>query len=168
MSFVRPEARAEIWRWREVIFGLLVVALAAYWFTGHGLLHWVSYPAAIAGIALIWIGVPRARFRGPGGGPGVVQIVERRVSYFGPLTGGMIDLNELSALALDATAHPPHWELTVIGEPPLHIPVSAQGADALFDAFQSLPKLNTGKLVGVLDLKEGRHIVWRKTSGGPH
>ncbi|WP_425041025.1 hypothetical protein [Primorskyibacter sp. S187A] len=164
MSFVRDEARAALWRWRETLAGVFVVLLGLYWILrGYGLLYWVGFPVLLAGVALLWAGVPRGRFRGARGGPGVVQIVEGQVSYFGPLTGGMVDLTELKSLDLDATGHPAHWELRGAEAPALHIPVTAQGADTLFDAFQSLPGLSTARLMAALSHRDGRHAVWRRS-----
>lgn len=168
MSFFRPEARAAVWRWRDALVGLAALGLGAYWFSRPGLLAYISYPTLLLGAALTWSGIVRAWFRMRGGdagdGPGVVQLVEGRVSYFGPLEGGMVDLADLSALFYDAAGHPGHWVLQAPGQPPLHIPVTAQGAEVLFDGFQSLPGLNTAKLLAAQGSHDGRHAIWQRTS----
>ena len=149
MSLIRPEAQAALWRWRECLTGAGVLALGLYWawFTGGGLLHWIGYVVALAGLALIAAGVQRGRFRMGGGGPGVVRVVEGQISYFGPLTGGAVALTEITALRLDPRGKPAHWVIDQTGQPPLHIPLNAEGADALFDAFAALPGLDTAALV---------------------
>lgn len=163
MSFVRDEARAVLWRWREVLAGLGVLALGAYWFAWPGgLLFWLSFPMLAAGCALVALGIPRARFRGPGGGPGMVQITEGQISYFGPLTGGVVELDGLRRIDLDATGYPAHWVLHSDDQPPLHIPVTASGADALFDAFQSLPSLNASRLATARGIGSGHHRIWSR------
>lgn len=163
MSFVRPEVRAALWRWREVLGGTAALALGLWWIAaGGGLLFWVGWPVAGLGAAWIAVGLPRGRFRAPGGGPGVVEVVEGQVSYFGPLTGGVVDLDDLQRLSLDATGHPAHWRLDARGAPPLHIPVSAGGAERLFDAFQTLPGLNTATLLEAQRQTDGHRIVWAR------
>ncbi|MGX9355357.1 hypothetical protein ACS3SW_09400 [Roseobacteraceae bacterium S113] len=163
MSFVREDARAALWRWREVLAGLALAGLGLWWLLRSvGLLYYVSFPVLAIAAGLLWAGVPRGRFRGTGGGPGVVQVVERRVSYFGPLTGGIVDLEDLDSLLLDATGFPAHWVLRARGTDPLHIPVTASGAEELFDAFQTLPNLSTARLMEAKAASDGTHIVWRR------
>ena len=54
MSFVRPEARASIWRWRETLMGTAILALGLWWMLGTpGLLQWIG------GAVAPWVLVPR-------------------------------------------------------------------------------------------------------------
>lgn len=163
MSFVRPEARARLMQWREAIIGGGVLLLGLYWglFTGGGLLHWIGYAVAIIGALLVAAGIQRARFRLGSGGPGIVQVVEGRISYFGPLTGGVADLGALSQLSLDPTASPAHWLLYQPGQPPLAIPLTAEGADTLFDAFATLPGLQTERMLARMrDGGQDPVVIW--------
>ncbi|MGR3376106.1 hypothetical protein [Salipiger abyssi] len=160
MSLVRPEVRAALSQWREALYGAGVLALGLYWafFTGGGLLHWVGYVVAAAGALLLVAGLQRGRFRMGGGGPGIVQVIEGRISYFGPLTGGAADLDTLTALTLDRHGKPAHWLLHRPDEPPLAIPLNAEGADALFDAFATLPGLPTERMLTEMH-RASRHSV---------
>jgi hypothetical protein len=98
-----------------------------------------------------------------GGGPGVVQVVERRIGYFGPLNGGLVDLDAITSLSLDPTEHPRHWVITHEGGPALHIPVNAEGADVLFDTFASLPGLSPGRVASTLKHEAtGPIVLWRR------
>jgi len=151
MSFVRPEATQGLLRWREVLIGSVVLALGLWWVLGvGGLVHWIGYAVAAAGLALIAAGVQRARFRGAAGGAGVVQVDEGQIAYFGPLTGGAVARSELSALLLDRSGKPAHWVLRQPDQPDLYIPVNAEGADALFDAFAALPGMRTQTMLSEL------------------
>ena len=38
MSFLRPEAKAELWRWREVLGGIAVALIELWLVAGPGLL----------------------------------------------------------------------------------------------------------------------------------
>jgi hypothetical protein len=164
MSFVRPEAMQGLLRWREVLIGTGVVALGLWWVLGlGGLVHWIGYALAAAGLALIAAGVQRARFRGAAGGAGVVQVDEGQIAYFGPHTGGAVARSELSALLLDRSVKPAHWVLRQPDQPDLHIPVNAEGADALFDAFAALPGLRTEYMLSQMKADGDRPaVIWQK------
>ena len=88
-------------------------------------------------------GIQRARFRLGAGGPGVVRVDEGAIAYLGPLDGGAVALSEITKLCLDPISTPDHWILAQPGQPDLHIPLNAEGAEALFDAFASLPGMRT-------------------------
>lgn len=162
---IRPAARAAIARWSETIWGAGVLALGLYWgfFTGGGLLHWLGYAVAIAGTLLIVAGVQRGRFRTGSGGPGIVQIVEGRIAYMGPLSGGVADIDALTELHYDPTGKPSHWVLHQDGQPALAIPISAEGADALFDSFAALPGFQTEHMLSVMNAPTAhRAVIWQK------
>ena len=164
MTFFRPEAKAAVWRWREVLFGVFVIVLGVWFVTGPGFLLAVpGYALVAAGGALMWIGVQRGRFRGKGDGAGAVQVDEGQVSYFGPLTGGSVALRELQSLTLDGTLFPPHWRLNQEGSPALLIPVNAAGSEALFDAFATLPGLKTERMLSTLKANPHQAVViWQR------
>ena len=167
MSFVRPQAKAAIWRLREVLVGFVLVGLGIWLSLGRGSwLDFIGYPMAGGG-ALIWLGLQRARFRNADEGTGAVQIDEGQVTYFGPLTGGTVALAEMDHLILDGEMFPPHWKLEQGGTAPLLIPVNAVGADALFDAFATLPGLKTERMLYLL--KQNSHqavVIWQRGDSG--
>jgi hypothetical protein len=163
MSFLRPEARAALWRWRELIAGAALLAFGLWWVaTGLTVIRWLAVPVIAAGAAIVWTGLQRLRFRRGGGGAGVVEIDERRLSYWGPLTGGIIDLDDLARLSLDPGGKPLHWVLTPHQGQVLHIPVDAEGADALFDAFAALPGLPAERMLDLLAHPPDRPVtLWQ-------
>ncbi len=165
MSFIRPAAQAHIMRWREVLIGGALMALGTYWALGVGqLLGWVGVVVIIVGSALCVIGVQRSRFRIGGDGPGVVRVDEGQIAYFGPLTGGAIATSELERLVLDSSAKPAHWVLDQPGQSSLHIPVTAEGADALFDVFSALPGLKTERLLSEMKRNSALpQVIWERT-----
>lgn len=164
MSFIRPEASAAVWRWREVVIGIALAILALWWLAGPGgLLGWIAPVLLVGAGALIMVGLQRGRFRGEGNGLGAVQVDEGQVTYFGPLTGGAVALRELSRLKLDGSQRPPHWLLEQPDGPTLMIPVDAAGADALFDAFAALPGLRTERMLAQLrDTPDAAVVVWER------
>ncbi|KIN70704.1 hypothetical protein Z945_3168 [Sulfitobacter noctilucae] len=165
MTFFCPEAQAAVWRWREAIAGG-VLALLGFWLvSGPGFLLAVpGYAALGCGVMLGWLGVQRGRFRGADGGVGAVQVDEGQVSYFGPLTGGTVALRELESLTLDGRMFPAHWRLVQRGgDAPLLIPVNAAGAEALFDAFATLPGLRTERMLTTLKADpQSAVVIWQR------
>ncbi|MEY1554001.1 hypothetical protein AB3Y40_00065 [Yoonia sp. R2331] len=170
-DLIRPELRAGLWRWRESLLGLAVVALGAWWLnTFYSPVQWIGWAIGAGGLVWAAAGWQRARFRATGDGPGVVQINERRLAYFGPLTGGVIDIADMSLLELEPKAVPaPHWVISGIGGQSLAIPVNATNADALFDAFASLPGIRTQSMLDVLSrTPDARVTIWRRNHPALH
>lgn len=161
---IRPEAKAQLVRWREVLVGAFAFLLGFWWLVGPGnLLILPAIALMIAGAALIWVGAQRARFRSAGHGPGAVQVDEGQITYFGPLTGGAVDLRDLDRIVLDPTLHPTHWRLRPCGHPELLIPVNAEGAEALFDAFATLEGLRMAQVLSALNSMESAPVVvWQR------
>lgn len=164
MTFFRPEAKAAVWRWREAITGAIVTLAGLWLISGPGFLLAVpGYGFLFGGIVLIWLGIQRGRFRGPDGGAGAVQVDEGQVTYFGPLTGGTVALREMESLTLEGAMFPAHWRLAQKGQPPLLIPINAAGADALFDAFATLPGLRTERMLSTLRTNPHQAVViWQR------
>ena len=118
--------------------------------------------ACLAGALLSAIGVQRARFRGASGGLGMVDVDEGQVTYFGPMTGGAVALREMDELALIRSRQTPHWRLSARGEA-VYIPVNADGADDLFDAFTALPGLRTERMLAALkDTSANDIVIWQR------
>ncbi|RLK02786.1 hypothetical protein [Ruegeria conchae] len=169
MSFIRPEAKLAMWRWREVLVAGFVLLLGLSWINGPGgLLGWLGWILVVVSIALAVIGLQRARFRTGAGGPGVVTIDEGQITYLGPLDGGIVAAREIERLALDPTARPALWVLDQPGQPTLHIPVNAEGAEALFDVFSNLPGLKTEQMLSELNGGSAHPVViWERTPSRP-
>lgn len=163
-SFIRPEAAKALMRWREVLIGCLAAMGGLYLsLTGIGVQQYFGLALTVGAALMIFAGIQRVRFRLGQGGPGIVKLDERQVSYFGPLEGGFVDLDELVELTLDPTSKPANWVLTQPGQQPLHIPTTAEGADALFDAFAALPELNTERMLAELERSPDQPVViWQR------
>ncbi len=165
MGFLRPEARATLWQWRETLIGLSIVSLGLWisW-RSFGFVLWFGLAVAFVGLALAWAGLQRARFRIGSGGEGVVQIDEREITYFGPYHGGAVSLDGLKRLELGLGVDKViYWKLVADTGPPLRIPVTAEGADALFDAFAALPGLAVEPMLAALQSPLDHPVViWQK------
>ena len=164
MSFVRPEARAAMLRWREVLVGIVVLLFGVWMASGFGVLRWVGYGVFLIGALVVFTGVQRARFRTGKGGPGVVQVDEGEVMYYGPWWGGSVALRDVSRIELAGSGDRAVWRLSQPGQAALVIPTSAEGAETLFDAFATLPGMRTGQMLHALnnraDTADHPVVIW--------
>lgn len=156
MSFLRPELAAMLRRWREPLAGV-ALAIAGLWWalrTG-GAAPWLGIAVAGLGGLTVWLGWQRAARHGPEAaaslGPGIVAVREGQIAYFGPDTGGVADLDALVWVALERPGDPARPVQWVLGAAPaggtearLSVPVTARGADRLFDVLAALPGFPSG------------------------
>ncbi len=175
MNLIRPEAQAALWRLREV-FGAVGLAAVGLWLAGLGGYVLVPLGAIVVVLAagfglLAW---RRLRFAQAGDAPGVVELDEGQISYFGPDVGGAVALQDLVELRLITAGGRRLWRLRQQDGQALLIPVSAMGAERLFDAFAALPGMDTGVLVAAVDpvgraepgrvvtLGSDSRVIWRR------
>lgn len=165
----RPEAIQLLTRWRAVLIWVGVAALGLWWaLTALGPLVWVGVAMALGGSAMVVAAAQRMRFGAGSGGPGVVRVDEGAIAYFGPLTGGVVARSELTGLALDRRGTPAHWLLSQPGQDDLAIPLTAEGAAALFDAFAALPGMRTERMLAEMRRDTPGHVViWHRTDHAP-
>ena len=171
MAFIRPEVSRRLNRWRETIAGFAASMLGFVWFSSAtGLLWLVGTVLMVGGVLLAVAGIQRARFRRGGDGPGLVQVIEGQVTYFGPLEGGTVSLDDLISVELEPQGEPSaRWVVTgKLGEA-LQIPVDAAGADELFDVFAALPGLQTESMLQKLEQNpKERVMVWHRQPAAVH
>lgn len=163
MSVIRPEAQETLKRWRGVILAGAIAAWGLRWFvTGVGIMPWLGAALIALGGVMAVASLQRMRFFQGRGGPGVVQVVEGQVAYFGPFDGGSVALTELTRLDLVPGADPACWRLHQLGQAPLEIPVTAEGAENLFDLFATLPGIDTPKMLAELrGNAQGPVVIWQ-------
>jgi hypothetical protein len=179
MSFIRPEIRASIQRHRELIAAIALSALGLWTATRGG------YLLTPLGLALLALGAGwaltafrRLRFRQDGDAPGILRVTEAQIAYFGPRVGGFIGLPDLAEIRLLTLRGRRIWKLKQSDGQLLHIPVEADGAEALFDAFATLPGIDMAALVAalgsdapasdarVIALAEVDRLIWTRKGAG--
>lgn len=142
---IRPEVAVWIARWREVGFGLLILGLGFYWaYNAVGIMLYISFVLVVVGGGIVWVGARRARFPAAGGGPGVVEVDERRITYFGPDGGDAVSIDALTRVEVITTDGGPmatdlFWIFHTEDGAILQVPGDAEGVGALFDALAALP-----------------------------
>ncbi len=159
-GFFRPEMLAALFRAREVIFALGLAAVGGWLLLLGG---WVLIPLglAVSGIAAV-LGVTgwrRMRFSQTVLTPGVVEVDEGQIGYLGPEIGGYVSLPELVEIRLLSLRGRRVWRLKQADGQAVLVPVDAVGAERLFDAFASLPGMDTAGLVAALDPQTGQQAA---------
>lgn len=151
MSLIRPELLAAAHRFREGIAALAVVVLGG-WIASYGGYLLLPVGAVIAALGLGWtvVSLRRLQFQQDGEAPGIVRVTEAQIAYMGPRVGGFVGLPELAEVRLLTLRGRRAWKLRQGDGQQLYIPVEADGAEALFDAFASLPGMDTAALVAAL------------------
>lgn len=181
MSFFRPEAKRLILRWLETaIFSAVAVGgVALLLMRGPYDPVWRYGLAAFWAIGGFWIvrsAVLSALTARAADAPGVVQVDERRIAYFGPHRGGVVSIDDVFAIELHIESEADwqaetEWVLRWSeDEPALVIPVSAEGAGGLLDAFSALPGFSAERAIAALRGPEGARLtIWRRAaaSSGP-
>lgn len=155
----------ELILWGVLLFACLWL-IVQYW----GIAHWILLAAffAFTAIPLIgfWNAWQKQRLLGKGGGQGIVRVDERRVEYFGPLNGGIVDLDRLQKLEISGQGPTKRWILHHVDGPPLTIFRHVEGADALLDVFSGFAGLSLSQIGRALEDRSGKsQILWEKPKG---
>ncbi|MCB1394412.1 MAG: hypothetical protein H6898_14795 [Rhodobacter sp.] len=162
-DFLRPEARTTLSRWAESGAALALTAVGLWWgWAGLGLVRWGGIVLALTGAALAFGAVQRARFNRPGLAPGIVELDEGEIRYFGPRGGGVLALDRIASLSISADRG--YWLAESLDGEILVIPRAAQGSEALFDAFAALPGLGMEKLLRISAQPPAANArtIWRR------
>jgi hypothetical protein len=164
MSFIRPDAARVLARWREPALGLAAAAFGL-WLASRGGWFYIVLGTAVVAFALgfalsAW---RRMRFAQGGGAPGVVEIDEGAIAYFGPETGGLVALSELTEIAAMPGPGGLRWRLAQADGRHLEIPAAARGAEGLFDVFAALPGARPSLFLDAVEHPPaGPRRLWRR------
>lgn len=165
MSFLRPKVTLWLKRWQEALLGFGFV-LFGLWLvlTSYGIGLWAGFGFLILGFILVLTGLRRGRLYQTELGPGVVEIVEGRMTYLGPFSGGTIDLDDLCGIAFTPSqTGPGMWVLHSHAGKDLSIPENAYHVELLLDAWAALPGFDMGAMLRVQGNKKNQsHQVWTR------
>lgn len=176
MSFFRPEAISFLTTWAEpaiyagigIICGTKSISLLA---NGSGL------GVVLAAIGLLAIfafygAVTRAVYaqRTREKGPGIVSVLEGRISYLGPLGGAVMARDALVSVDIvtNSTGFNTadlHWVLMDESQQKVAIPGAATDANKLLDALGVLPGFDHEAIVRAMKSEgNARFPVWRRAA----
>ncbi len=171
---IRPEVLALVVRGRDVGYGAGAMAFGL-WLIWLGGVVLVTLGAAVIALGVGWavLAWRRMRFAQGVDAPGVVEVDEGQIGYLGPSFGGYVALPDLAELRILTLQGRRLWRLKQADGQVLLIPVDAAGADQLFDAFASLPGMDTATLMAALQpdppgganvvaMNSANRVVWQR------
>lgn len=169
MSFIRPPVLEHFTKWREAYFVGFVLGLGCWMFlygqTNVNLvLQGLGLVVSLVGIILLRTAIQRIRFRRSEKAPGMVDVTEREISYFGPMHGKTISLESLNKIELrESEAYAAIWVLHHTEGDPMIVPTTAKGSDRLFDAFTSLSGVQMSALVAAINqVPVHSQVIWER------
>ena len=164
MGLIRPELREWLRPRQEMLAAGVCMAVSGWVATWGG---WFFAALGFVGFAISagWLlgSWRRLAFHRDIAAPGLVEIVEGEIRYYGARAiGGTLALRDLTEIRLLRLNGHNFWRLKTRGGEALLIPVEAKGADRLADAFTALPGLDLGRVSAALAQKGGPslRIVW--------
>ncbi|MBL4751820.1 MAG: hypothetical protein JKX71_14795 [Amylibacter sp.] len=170
MSFIRPPVVAHFTKWREAYFvtGILLFGIWLYLRGSASLnliLQGLGLLVSLAGIILLRTTIQRIRFKRGQKAPGMVDVTEREISYFGPMHGKTISLESLNKIELrESEAYAAIWVLHHSEGDPMIVPTTAKGSDRLFDAFTSLSGVKMDVLVAAINQTPIQaKVIWQRS-----
>lgn len=165
---IRPEIKATLYRWSEAFWATAAIGFAAWLFTRGGwLMQGLGVVFGLAAFGMLLIALRRGRFNPGTGGPGVVQLDEGRIRYFGPFHGGAVSVVDMVRLELEPTSSGQTlWLLHSPGQPALAIPLAAQGGAQLYDAFANLPGIDMAHVSDATRAQPDHRVtLWCRDTG---
>ncbi|WP_147126093.1 hypothetical protein [Shimia ponticola] len=171
MSWIRPEARETLMTWREVGFGVILMAIGVNWtISGTGLAPILGAVIAVIGAAVAFVGWRRVQLPKGGGGPGIVEVDERRIAYLSGHGGGALSVEALVRVEVETSPSGRLiWRFRDDEGQVLNIPSDATGAEELLDALVSLPGLNYDQAAqAVRAERTDRFLIWQKDRRALH
>lgn len=163
---IRPELRETLMRHRETLAALAVMALSL-WLATRGGWFLAGVGLVCLAVSLGWavLALRRTRFARPVSEPGMVELDEGRLGYYGAgggVLGGMMALEDLDEIRLLSLRGHQYWRLKSAGGQALLIPVAAQGSEVLFDAFATLPGIDMRVLGAALSSRVAAQSLWQR------
>lgn len=159
---IRPEAAAALTRWSEAIVSVAVTAFGIWLIVLGGWLLWaLGAVVVLTGLGLLRGALQRLRLVPAGDGPGLVEIDEGQVAWYGPGVGGFVSLAELADIGLVRVQGVRSWRLRQRDGQLLLVPVDASGVEGLHQALGVLPGLDLRQLSDALARDHDTPFVWR-------
>ncbi|MDO5633036.1 MAG: hypothetical protein Q4G22_14560 [Paracoccus sp. (in: a-proteobacteria)] len=163
---IRPDLIDRLRPWGESL-AAIGAATACLWLARLGGWFFAALGLTGGAVALLWLigALRRARFARPIAAPGVVEVDEGAIRYYGArMLGGEIALRSLTEIRLLVLDGDPHWRLKAADGQALLIPLDAAGAPALADAFAALPGVDMGAIAAAISQAQSgpMRTLWRR------
>jgi hypothetical protein len=169
MSFLRPEIKLWLYKWRECLISF-IIAMLGLWMAFHGaskynlILQFSGYIIAITGICITIAAYRRVSFSQFPNGLGLVEIRERQIVYFDPSGGIAFSADNIISIEINiSSTSGPSWRLKTEDQSMVNIPLNAFGNEKLFDIFLTLPGVESSHLINAANNpKSTPKKIWEK------
>jgi len=174
VNFLRPELGRWLRKWSEPLTMALVLVFGIWLYlraeaTANAGLLVVASIVIAAALALLVLAVRRVRLHTDRRGFGVIEIQERKITYFGPDTGGAVSLDDLRRVEIVSARAAgyidvSYWQLTDQWGRTLIIPLGAEGSDAMVDSFSALAGVKYDLIIAAMASSDDAvFTIWKKT-----
>ncbi|MEO1538309.1 MAG: hypothetical protein AAFR73_11310 [Pseudomonadota bacterium] len=172
---IRAELHAFLDHWKEALsFGAACVgAMSVVIFVPQPSLQILSALGACGFGTLSFLAWRRTALQQSVDGPGVVEMSEREITFFGPAEGWTISLDDLAEVAIasdeaEGNAVQYHWIFRTRDGGYQTVPTSALGADQLVTGVSFLDGLDISKASHVIRSgQQGVFVIWQKVKDRP-
>jgi hypothetical protein len=136
--------------------------------TANAALMVISFVIIGAAAAMLVLALRRVRLRSDKRGAGMVEVQERKITYYGPDDGGVLSLDDLRRIDIVVSNSLPfvndiYWRLSDQEGVALNIPVGAEGTDTMIDNFSVLNGVDYDLIVKALAAKDDAvFTIWKK------
>lgn len=169
MSFIRPEVREGLWRWREALAGLAAILVGIALVSGtYGYLPMIGGVLVFIGFLVMGAGAVRASVKPRSGGAGLIELDEGRLTFLNPERGAIVDLPAVIRIEIITTSAGPveddlFWVFYEAGGQVARIPASAVGSERLFDALAGFPGADYRKVIAASGSTDDNvFVIWQK------
>ena len=169
MSFIRPEMRQHIYRWREVLFAI-ALGLIGLWIyrTGGIVFHTIGGIIMLVAIGLGVIGWRRVRLNFGTGGLGVVEVDERQITYLLSYGGFTLSITDITAIEIHTNALGPlspdlFWVFKSMGQHPQSIAGNAVGAEKIYDVLANFQGVYFDRAMAATKATDAQvFVIWKQ------
>lgn len=173
MNLIRPELRATYFKWRELIWAGLALAVLVILFIradafGQTTFMWFYSLLILAACLTLWPAFRRGRLRLAEGQFGQVELDERKITYFLAGEGWSLSIDDLVRVEIARTRQGPFgddvfWRLVDRAGSSIVVPTSANGADQLVDAISALNGVSYDRIIAAMTTAdEQSFVIWEK------
>ncbi|WP_107496719.1 hypothetical protein [Thalassobius sp. I31.1] len=169
MSFIRPEVAAHFRRWRGVLEGVAFLLVGLWMFLRlYGAVKLVGALVFLVGLGLCWNAIRRAKLRQREGGKGVIEVTERRFSWFTADGGTRFSLDDVVKIEIETNDRGPveedlFWYFTLFDGSRHEVAGSAAQGDTIFDLLATFPGVDYEKVIKASSSTICDHfLIWQK------
>ena len=169
MSFVRPDIKIWLYKWRECLISI-IITLFGFWLILNGItkyniiLQSLGGIIGVVGLCITFAAYKRVSFYQFPGGLGLIEVKEKQIIYYDPSGGLAFSAENLVSIEIiGSDTSQSTWKLSTEDKSVVNIPLNALGNEKLFDVFLTLPGIDPAELIkAVNNPNKTMQKIWTK------